>query len=355
MIITKADFSDISWIDNLYKGRKPFYGELHDHSDSGGTSDGKSTLARWRKGMEELGLDFAAILDHRQVRHMYLPEWEDGVFIGGTEPGIRLTNSKAELGEMHYNILMEGPSQVEELLSRFPEYEFEGGPEGHFVYPDYSVERMGELIDNVKELGGFYVHPHPKQIMRSDDPNDYCFRDETGIEVFYEDLRGEKTAVNYELWKGILAEGRHIWACAGGDWHSAPADTAITTIYAEEKSNRAYLSHLRVGDFVCGGVGIRMCIGETLMGGKCDFSGKRLVVSVGDIHRSVHYDNHQYRVDIITDRGVVASAPVNPNETNCFAIDTEECKFYRAEVFDETENLRIAVGNPIWNIKGDVL
>ena len=126
---------------------------------------------------------------------------------------------------------------------------------------------------------------------------------------------------------------------------------AITTIYAEEKSNKSYLKHLRVGDFVCGGVGIRMCMGDTLMGGKCDFTGKRLVVSVGDIHRSVLCDDHQYRVDIITDIGVVASAPVIPNETNFFAIDTESYKFYRAEVFDVTEKLRIAIGNPIWNIR----
>ncbi|MBR2477180.1 MAG: hypothetical protein IKB50_03490 [Clostridia bacterium] len=351
----KPTENDIALIDNLYKGRKPFYGELHDHSDSGGTSDGKCTLSEWRKVMVELGLDFAAILDHRQVRHMYLPEWEDGVFIGGTEPGIRLTNSRAELGEIHYNILTEGPGQLEELLSRFPEYEFEGGPDGHFVYPDYSVERMGELIDNVKELGGFYVHPHPKQIMRSDDPNDYCFRDETGIEVFYEDLRCEKTALNYDLWLGILKAGRHIWACAGGDGHSTPSDKAITTIYAEEKSNKSYLKHLRVGDFVCGGVGIRMCMGDTLMGGKCDFTGKRLVVSVSDIHKSVFCDDHKYRIDIINDKGTVSSASVNLNGTNYFAIDAENCKFYRTEIFDETENLRIAVGNPIWNIKGDTL
>ena len=33
-----------------------------------------------------------------------------------------------------------------------------------------------------------------------------------------------------------------------------------------------------------------------------------------------------------------------------FAIDVDEnVKFYRAEVFDETRNLRIAIGNPIWN------
>ena len=38
----KAFKKDIANIDGLYEGRKPFYGELHDHSACG---DGKNTLA----------------------------------------------------------------------------------------------------------------------------------------------------------------------------------------------------------------------------------------------------------------------------------------------------------------------
>ena len=38
-----------------------------------------------------------------------------------------------------------------------------------------------------------------------------------------------------------------------------------------------YLQQLRKGDFVCGSVGIRMCIGETTTGGQCPFGGQKLI------------------------------------------------------------------------------
>ncbi len=31
------------------------------------------------------------------------------------------------------------------------------------------------------------------------------------------------------------------------------------------------------------------------------------------------------------------------------AIHTEKRRFYRVEVWDETRDIRIAIGNPIWN------
>ena len=76
-------------------------------------------------------------------------------------------------------------------------------------------------------------------------------------------------------------------------------------------------------------------------------------------------------MDILDDKGVVFSAPVATNKTyhpviferkgprgwdkltaeeSAFAIGVDEnAKFYRVEIFDETRNLRIAIGNPIWN------
>ena len=72
-----------------------------------------------------------------------------------------------------------------ELLTEFEEYQFEGGAEGHFVYPSFTRERFCELINAVKAKGGYFVHPHPKQYLDSSEPLDYWFCDETGIEVFY--------------------------------------------------------------------------------------------------------------------------------------------------------------------------
>ncbi|MBO5306185.1 MAG: hypothetical protein J6B12_05425 [Clostridia bacterium] len=82
----KATEKDIEHINALYDGRRAFHGDLHNHAATGGKSDGKRSLEHWKGALEALHMDFAAILDHRQVRHMYLPEWEDGLFLCGTEP-----------------------------------------------------------------------------------------------------------------------------------------------------------------------------------------------------------------------------------------------------------------------------
>ena len=134
----RATENDIIKIDGLYEGRIPFYGELHDHGATGGTSDGKRPLSHWIGALEALKMDFAAILDHRQVRHMYLPEWEDGLFIGGSEPGTRITDSKAEDNSIHYNMVFATPEPLLEMLQSMPKFRFEGDglkgePEIEFV------------------------------------------------------------------------------------------------------------------------------------------------------------------------------------------------------------------------------
>lgn len=341
---------------SLYANRQCFHGELHDHADTGGTSDGTRTLAHWTGALEALKMDFAAILDHKQVRHMYLPEWEDGLFLCGTEPGTDIVDSQASFQETHYNILFENPKLLEELLAEFPEYEFTGGVEGHFVYPNFTRERFGELIDAVKAKGGLFVIPHPKQCMQSEYPMDYWYRDWTGLEVFYRDFRDlrpgkEYTTANYSLWTTLLSMGKRVWACAGGDGHSVCSDKALTTLYATERTNAAMIKPLRVGDFTCGAVGIRMCIGDTVCGGECDLEGGRLIVCVGDLHDSVSIKGHTYRVEVLDDCGTVYSEEFTWEQSMegvWLALDTKAADFYRVEVFDVTSGFRIAIGNPIW-------
>jgi len=337
-------------LEKLYEGRKVYHGELHDHSASGGTSDGSCPLSEWPAKMKSLGMDFAAILDHRQVRHMYLPAWEDGLFIPGTEPGTAIEDGKAENNGMHYNILLPDRDELAELLDAFPEYGFTGGTEGHFSYPRFTRERFCELIDSVKARGGFFVHPHPKQVMRSDDPLDYWFRDRTGLEVFYIGMDTEETRANYRLWTDLLALGKKIFATAGCDLHAEPHDTALTTIYAETHSAKAYLPHLSAGDFTCGPVGIRMCVGQTVMGGEESFEGKELTACIADFHKSVVFSDHAYRADVLNEKGVVRSVPVSPEGENWIVHEPgADDSFCRVEVYDVTRDLRIAVGNPIWN------
>jgi hypothetical protein len=50
-----------------------------------------------------------------------------------------------------------------------------------------------------------------------------------------------------------------------------------------------------------------MCIGNTVMGGQCDFTGKRLVVNIQDFHKSVRTPERKYRLDIWDDTGIVES------------------------------------------------
>lgn len=346
-----ATQEEITQLDALYEGLSVFYGDLHNHAATGGTSDGHRDLNHWKGALEALHMDFVSILDHRQVRHMFLPEWEDGLFICGTEPGTKIVDADATNQYMHYNMILPTAEALMDLLTEFTEFQYEGGVEGHFKYPEFTRERFGQLIDGVKARGGFFVYPHPKQIMQSDDPCTYWFRDETGIEVFYngpEHAFDQCTPPNYQLWKDLLAKGKRVWACAGGDEHACAATAALTTIYAAEHKNAAYLEQLRKGNFVCDSVGIRMCVGDTVMGGEADFTGKRLIVNVQDFHPSVRCPEHTYRLDIWDDTGVVESVEISSEEPVYIALDTEDRAFYRAEVYDVTRNRLIAVGNPIW-------
>ena len=343
----KATQNEIEFLNQQYAGRRPFHGELHDHSACG---DGRRTLMHWRGAMEALHVDFAAILDHRQVEHMYHPDWEDGVFLGGSEPGTKISDSKAENPQMHYNMIFEGPKPLEELLEAFPEFAFSGGITGRFNYPKFTTERMMELARYIREHGGMFVHPHPKQLMQSDDPTDYWFGDWTGIEIITNGCTTQQTQDNYELYKALLAAGKRVWGCAGNDYHCCASDQALTTVYATEKKNAAYMEALRVGDFTAGCVGIRMCIGETRMGGETAFDGKTLILCVDDFHCNFANPEHTYRLEIISDAGVEESVNFKPGEPLYVSLPTKaDRRFYRTTVTDLNRNLILAYGNPIWN------
>lgn len=348
-----ATAQDITLLEQLYSGRSPYHGQLHDHAATGGRSDGKCTLTQWKEGMETLSLDFTTILDHRQVRHMHLPEWDERMFIGGTEPGTVIDDSPAEEKMLHYLMIFPKHEQLETLLTEVEGYNYDGTPDGQYRYRHFTVEEFEQLAQKVKQLGGLFVHAHPKQVMKSDNPLDYWFGDDTGLEVFYtchQDLDGDQTEANYKLWTDLLALGKRVWACCSNDEHRNASTKAIVTVYAEERHCESYMGHIRFGDFTCGGVGIRMCIGDIPMGGYGDFTGKRLVFSVSDFHKAYSDPAHTYRMDLLDDTGVIFSQQIDPSQTTYFARDVDSSRnFYRVEIFDETRAVRIAIGNPIWN------
>ena len=357
-----ATEADIAHLEELYAGRTAYHGELHDHSDSGGRSDGKQTLTIWKSMMMGLEIDFATIVDHKQVRHMYLDEWDNTMFIGGTEAATWIQNTMGfvsdEGNQVHYNMIFATPEPLLEIFEEFPEFNYSGGDplEAEFPrYPHFTRERLAELAEAVKAKGGFFSHVHPKHkgYMDSDNPLDYWFADETGLEVintYKSDRNGENTQNNYKLWRNLLTMGKKVWATAGNDEHNIPSDKGLSTIYATEKNAQALVESLRVGDFAAGPVGVRMCIGDNLMGSTADsFAGKRVVISVGDFHKSVADEKHVYRIDVYGNEDVIFSQEFSCTETVYFACDAGDCRFYRAEIFDVTLNSRIGLGNPIWS------
>ena len=351
-----ASNADISHLNNLYASRNVLHGQLHEHGKTGRRSDGKTTLEEWKAGLTALKLDFVAILDHKQTDHMYHNDWDPTMFICGTEPGTYITDRNPLSNKFHYNMIFPDVKDMEKVLNAFPEYNF---ADGLFNYPNFTSDRFVELIRAVKAAGGLFVIPHPYQVWEttSEDPLDYYFCDEVGIEVFYHAhdtisaYNDKWSSQNYTLWTSLLDLGKRVWATAGADSHNLPTDRALTTVYAVQQLNTSILSHLRVGDFTAGPVGIRMAIGNTAMGGTGSFENARLVFSVGDFFETYADPTHTYRVVVRDNKGIVFRQDISCQTTTYFAMDVDEnAKYYRIEIYDTSLDYPLlALGQPIWN------
>lgn len=348
-----ASEADINQLEKLYEGRQPYHGELHDHADTGGTSDGKMKLADWKMNLLTKDMDFATFADHRQVLHMRLPEWDNDLFIGGTEACTWIKDSKATQNKLHYNMLFATPEGLENVLNTFP-FMFSYYRD-HFSYFQFTTAQFEELAKFVTDNDGFFVHVHPKgkSYLVSDDPLDYYFGEYTGIEVLCGYYGNQSVEINQDalkLWTDLLSLGKKVYATSGSDSHNSSNTVSLTTIYAEQANAKTYLSHVKKGDFTAGPVGIRMSISDTCTGGETDFAGKRLVISVGDFHSLECMPGHTYRIDVYTDQGLIVSREIPGTGTSYMALDADDTvKFYRAEVYDVTSQYQVAIGNPIWN------
>ena len=359
--IPTATAEDRAHLENIYAGRTAYFGDIHCHPLAGVMPDGRKTLAEWKEKMSELGLDFVAFMNHRQIAHMYEKEWDTSIFIGGTEPATKIVDSSAQDKSLHYNMFFPDPTDLYEILMEFPEFNYTGGKdgisqmEGSFSYPSFTTARFQELIAAIKSKGGLFVNVHPKQQMQAFGVDPYYFADYTGLEVFYGykgNIAGEDTKENYKLWTKLLEKGKRVWATAGSDSHGDATDVALTCIYSEKKNDDAYLSHLVEGDFVCGFAPIRMAIGNAKMGSSTDFQGKRVVFSVGAIHSAMYEEGREYTIKVFSSEGVIYTAKTDGKEEVFFSFDADEkVDFYRVEVLDEKRASQpiIAIGNPIWN------
>lgn len=357
--ILNASEAEAQQLEKLYTGRTPCYGELHNHANTGGKSDGRKTLPEWKEMMRQKDMDFADIGDHRQVLHMRLEDWDNAVFIGGSEAGTVISDAHTDISStIHYNMLFSDPESFESVLYKWEEFKYERGVKDHFLYPSFTIAQMTAIRQDVLDAGGFFVHVHPKEptathYMVSDDPLDYYYGDGMGLEVFCSYWGGMENQGNQwgrQLWIDLLNMGKRVYATSGSDTHNEPKILSLSTIYSHKKGAAAYVQYLRQGDLTAGPVGIRMCVGDTITGGKTSFAGKRLVVGVGDFHCQACDKTHNYRLDIYNETGLVASRELENTETAYFAIDTQDCKYYRAEVYNITEGRIAAVGNPIWNM-----
>ncbi len=356
-----ASEDEIDYLNSLYAGETAFYGDLHGHPGGGIIEDGKVDMSVWVKDRTTIGVDFYTAMNHKQVAHMYDDGWDDTVLIGGSEPATTITKNGKSIS-LHYNMIVPNPEALIEVLQLFPEFKYTGGTGdiainmGQFGYPKFTYDRFNELVSAIKERGGTVVNVHPKQQHTSSDPLDYYYQDYMGLEVFYsysdKNIHGKDSQDNYQLWCDLLAMGKRVWATAGSDSHNAPTNSGLTTLYASERMNTKYVEKIASGNFAPGYVGIRMAIGDAEMGGHTDFEGKKLIFSVGDFH-SLYLDNvRAYRVNVITDQGVVFSTVVDGTKTSYFSIDADEsAAFYRIEVVDEDMNGLpiVGLGNPIWN------
>jgi predicted small lipoprotein YifL len=354
-----ATDADKAKLDSLYEGREIRYGEMHAHADTGGNSDGKFTLEQWKAHMAENQVDFATIVDHKQTLHMKLDEWDSTMFIGGSEAGGAVMGSPATNSKLHYNMLFATVEEFEAFLGMqkyLLEFNFAGS---YFGYHDFNVERMHQLSNDVYTNGGLFVHVHPQAndtYMVSDDPLDYFFGDVMGFEVLTgyhaKDMKTESNLKQYDTWVKLLNLGKRAYATCGSDAHGSLVDVVacLGTIYAENTEAKTLLDYIRAGDFVAGPAGIRLSVGDGKMGDEVSFAGNRLVVAAGEVHYQTYKEDHSYRVDVYDDQGLVFSREISGKEVAYFAIDANpNAKYYRADVYDVTDEKIIAIGNPIWN------
>ncbi len=362
-----ASQEDIAALEKLYEGKEPAYGDTHGHSKSSEWSDGDVLLEAWKDQMARLEMDFATIVDHRQTLHMDHEQWDEAFFIGGSEPGLEVLNTEVKMySSIDYSMIFTEKAGIEAVLAEFQDdydYGFEPGRFKTKFQGDH--EKIGKLIQCIKDNGGMFVYVHPFLDNAYYDPTDrmnHWFADETGFEVFNQIAESHHPMYNdqaYECWVELLNAGKRLWATRGSDCHSSlPVPETLNTLYTTEKKATTCFEQLKVGNFTAGPVGIRIAVGDTVTGSTGSFEGKRVVVAVGDFHSQVVNPQNTYRVDIYDDKGLVYSQEISTTEMNYFAFDAKaDAKYYRANVVSVNTNTAtglvteklMATGNPVFN------
>lgn len=357
-----AGAEDVAALEKLYEGRVAYHGDMHAHTNSGGNSDGNVAIEEWPELMEKVSLDFAAIVDHCQTLHMRAPSWDDKLYIVGSESGgwVHSVKEGQSNQKFHANYLFTDLEGMENFLNEYPLFFAYFQETGLFKSNGNGIaftrEDMAKIAASVRENGGLLVFDHPKLADNgptSEELMDFWWADETGFETLYgyADKYYAAGMEAYKVWVQLLDAGKRIWATAGSDTHRNPRTTALTTVYSTEQSGKVYMSYIREGDFNPGPMGIRMAIGDTLMGGKGSFEGQKVIFSVGDFHEVALENGDQFRAVLLDDTGEVFSQVFTAGETVFFSTEAQADKrFYRVEIYNVATDTLVGIGNPIWNI-----
>lgn len=334
----------------MYADRKAMHGDMHTHTNSGGTSDGKTPLGEFVKQLKSLGLDFAAVVDHKQISHCFLPEWDD-MLICGTEPGMTLSDPTRPLRscKMHYCMLFQHPSDYFRVMDAFPEFNFTGGQDGHNSYPSMTPERVAELSRFIYSLGGLMVHAHPKQLMASDEPLHYYFGQYMPLESILGHANSFDTVQNRNLWESLLKLGKRVHTHGDSDTHAQAKNCSLTTVYAREANGAAILREVREVDCAAGSIGVKMAICGTRMGGHLPYQdGLVLAIRLDDYYAPAMLKDTVYCLKVYTDQGLAYASEFDGTKPQQLTIPVQKRRYYRVEVTNESDGFFVSISNPIW-------
>ena len=343
---------DFSKLNRLYAGRQRFYGDFHCHSNSGGTSDGKTPIEQYLAGMLEKKVDFAAIVDHRQMRHFFLPCWDEKYMICGSEPGTIFEDGDKPTyaKKLDYTMIFPDKTGMKRVLDKFDTYEFEGTPEeGSFPFRKMPRQMFVEIGEYIYSIGGLMSHAHPMQMMYSDDPLDYYFGDHVPLETVHVAADNYATRQNRQLWTTLLNMGKKVRTHGSSDSHGPVSNRGLTAVYAEKHYSTDIFNVIRSGDCTAGGVAIQMSIDDTPMGSVTSYApGKTLLVRVEDFHPAHRKENTVYCLKVYTDQGLSYAREFDCAQVQTLALAVEDRMYYRVEITNESDGCLVALSNPIW-------
>ena len=348
---TPVKAPDFGILDAQYEGRQVYYGDFHCHSNSGGTSDGKAPIETFVEEMQKKQLDFAAIVDHKQMRHFFLPCWDEKYQICGTEPGCILNapDRPPEARKMDYTMIFPDKTGLAQVMGAFAEFGYTGTWDGHYKYASHTPVRMAELAEYIYSIGGLFSHAHPKQLMVSANPLDYYISEHTALETIHVSPQAYASKQNRDLWVALLKLGKRVKTRGSSDSHGAVSNRGLTAVYAEKHHSTAIFNRIRAGDCTAGGVGIKASIDDSVLGTVTDYApGKILYVKVEDFHPAHRQEDTVYCLKVYTDRGLAYAREFDGAVPQELALPVEKRLYYRVEITNESDGYAVAISNPIW-------